>query len=111
MATKNSKKKKEISNFPRQYRENNYGSYRLVITISIVVVIALLSLIGAQYIKQCLVKDELAEYETRIAELEIRSETLEEEIERLQDPGYLEVMARERLGLVKPGEIIFQLED
>jgi len=36
---------------------------------------------------------------------------LEEEIVRLQDLDYLETLARERLGLVKPGEVIFQLED
>ncbi|MFO8191697.1 MAG: septum formation initiator family protein [Bacillota bacterium] len=111
MKAKNRTGGKEVSDFPRQYRETNYGSYRLVSAVGILVIVALLLLIGAQYVKQCLVKDELAEYESRIDKLEIRRDTLEEEIERLQDPGYLEVMARDRLGLVKPGEVIFQLED
>ncbi|MDY6826282.1 MAG: septum formation initiator family protein [Bacillota bacterium] len=111
MKAKNRTGKKEVSVFPRQYRETNYSSYRLVSAVGILVIVALLLMIGAQYVKQCMVKDELAEYEARIDELEIRREMLKGEIERLQDPEYIEVMARDRLGLVKPGEEIFQLGD
>jgi cell division protein FtsB len=42
--------------------------------------------------------------ETRLARLTAQNKRLEADIGRLQDPGELEVLARGRLGLVKPGE-------
>ena len=42
--------------------------------------------------------------ETRLAELDRTNARLEAEVERMQDPAELELFARERLGLVKPGE-------
>jgi cell division protein FtsB len=46
-----------------------------------------------------------------LREHEARQAAIELEIERLKELDYIEILARERLGLVKPGEIIFQLED
>ena len=48
--------------------------------------------------------------ETRIAETRARSEKLQARIERLKhDPGMLERLAREDLGLVRPGDVIVEL--
>lgn len=50
--------------------------------------------------------------ETRIAETRARSERLKLRIERLRnDPGMLERLAREDLGMVRPGDVILQLPD
>ena len=50
--------------------------------------------------------------ETRIAETRARSEKLQARIERLKhDPGMLERLAREDLGLVRPGDVIIELPD
>jgi cell division protein FtsB len=50
--------------------------------------------------------------ETRIAETHARSEKLKSRIERLKhDPGMLERLAREDLGLVRPGDVIVELPD
>ena len=49
--------------------------------------------------------------DVRILNQKANQKALSEEIERLQELDYIEVLARERLGLVKPDEIIFQLED
>ncbi len=50
--------------------------------------------------------------ETRIAETRARSEKLQSRIERLKhDPGMLERLAREDLGLVRPGDVIIELPD
>jgi len=46
----------------------------------------------------------LDDLQTRLAQLETQNKRLSSEIARLQDPSELEVLARERLGLVKPGE-------
>jgi cell division protein FtsB len=48
--------------------------------------------------------------EQRIFALEQRNEQLHQRIQRLQaDDHYIEQLARERLGLVKPGEIIYRV--
>ncbi len=47
--------------------------------------------------------------ETRLAELTAQNKRLQDEIGRLQDPSELEVLARGRLGLVKPGEHAYYL--
>lgn len=50
--------------------------------------------------------------ETRITETRARSEKLQARIERLKhDPGMLERLAREDLGLVRPGDVIIELPD
>ncbi len=85
--------------------------YRFVGTVGVLVIIALCVMIGAQYLQQLRVKQELADYEARLEEYEQRKRDLELEIERLQEIGYIEMLARDRLGLVKSDEVIFQLED
>ena len=49
--------------------------------------------------------------QTELAKLELESKQLEKEKQLLQkqDPDYLERIAREKFGLVKPGEKIYKL--
>ena len=111
MVNKTSRKREPVSDFPRQHRGNKYGVYRLFSSIGLVIILGLLTMIGAQYIQHYRSAQELARFEEKIAEQELRQEELLSEIDRLQHNDYIEVLARDRLGLVKPGEIIFQLED
>lgn len=111
MKNKYQQRKDVISSFPRRRRRDSYNVYRLVSAIGGLFICGLLVIIGAQYLQQIRTKQELADFETRILENEARQVSIEAELDRLQDPDYIEIMARERLGLVKPGEIIFQLED
>lgn len=105
------KAKDALWSFPRRRRGDGYSLYRLISTISVFIIIGLLIMIGAQYLKYQKVQQELADFEKRVSDYELRQAAVEEEIERLHNLDYIEVLARERLGLVKPGEIIFQLED
>ena len=51
------------------------------------------------------------EYEKKIVELQRRNEELKEEKQRLiEDPIYLERVARERMGLVREGEKVYRIE-
>ena len=51
------------------------------------------------------------EYEKKIVELQRRNEELKEEKQRLiEDPVYLERVARERMGLVREGEKVYRIE-
>lgn len=111
MNTKYQKSKDAVSVFPRRHRGDNYSMYRLFSIVGFFIILGLLVTIGAQYIQQVRAKQELAAFEALLREHEARQTAIELEIERLKELDYIEIMARERLGLVKPGEIIFQLED
>ena len=51
------------------------------------------------------------EYEKKIVELQRRNEELKEEKQRLiEDPIYLERVARERMGLVREGEKVYRMD-
>jgi cell division protein DivIC len=54
-------------------------------------------------------RSELARLEQRTAVLEQRNARLEQRIAQLNDPTYLERLARGCLGMVEPGEIAFVL--
>ena len=58
------------------------------------------------------VKTKNLEYAKRIKDLEAQQTRLLEEKERLEnDPVYLEKVAREKLGLIKQGEVVYRLKD
>lgn len=96
---------------PVRHRENRYSLYRLLVVVLSFVVFGLMVIIGAQYLKQREAGRALTDMEGKISEMLEQQAALEEEILRLQDLGYIEVLARERLGLVRPDEVIFQFED
>ncbi len=50
---------------------------------------------------------EIDALEERISAAEQQKEKLEQELENLNDPEYLEKLAREKLGLVRPNERVF----
>lgn len=52
------------------------------------------------------------EYEKKIFVLQAKNRELEEEKRRLiEDPVYLERVARERMGLVREGEKVYRIEE
>lgn len=53
----------------------------------------------------------IAELRTEVAERERRVKELDAELERWQDPAYVEAQARERFGWVMPGEIGYVVVD
>ena len=56
------------------------------------------------------VRSKNAEYSKKIQELRIKNAQLLEERRRLEDdPAYIEKVAREKMGLVKQGEIVYRL--
>lgn len=47
--------------------------------------------------------------ESRLEALRVQNEVLQERLQRLADPEYVEKLAREQLGMVRPGEISYVL--
>ena len=65
---------------------------------------------GAEITQYMRMADELEKMNQEIAQLEQANATLEKEIDLVQhDPFTLEKLARERLGYVKEGEVVYQL--
>lgn len=56
-------------------------------------------------------KSRLTELEGELEAVKQENTRLNSEIESLQDPAYLELIARRELGLVKPGEIVFWVDE
>lgn len=52
-----------------------------------------------------------AELEQEQATLAAKQKLMEDEVLHLEDPHYLEPIIRRELGLVKPGEVIFQFPE
>lgn len=75
---------------------------------ALLVIVTLLGVFSAvpirQYAEQ---RSRIAGLEREAARLEQANATLESEIARLRDPAELERLARECLGMVKPGEVAF----
>jgi cell division protein FtsB len=111
MGFNKARKKDSRTSFSRGRHGERYSMYRLITLAGFLVIMGLLIVIGAQYLQHYRATQELANLENKVAEQEARQGSLQEEIERLQHLDYIEILARDRLGLVKPGEIIFQIED
>lgn len=54
---------------------------------------------------------EIEALEKRLVVLEMRKEDLEREIEEWKSPENVERVAREQLGLVKPGEVVYRVSE
>jgi len=80
-------------------------SGRALVLLAIVCAIALLAIAPLRgYLDQ---RAQLAVLERQATVLEHRNAQLQHRIDELSDPNYLERLARECLGMVKPGETAF----
>ena len=97
---KKSKKKKKNTRIL-----NNYLGMALI---SVVVVL----LLGVLTVQSNELKAKISSYDTRAAEIRtsIEEEQVDEEKEYMQTDEYVAEIARDRLGLVKSNEIVFEEE-
>lgn len=70
----------------------------------IVVAVMVMLLLGQAY-RLVAIYQEKQHIEQQLQELQQRNDELEQEKAKLQDPKNIENVAREQLGLVKPGEV------
>lgn len=88
-------------------------SFRPVLGASVLLVFALLALASLKSSRDLqAARSRERQLETRITETKARSERLRLRIDRLKnDPGMLERLARENLGMVRPGDLVIELPD
>lgn len=82
-------------------RLQNLSQGRLMFIVGLLVAAFVLFFPARQLVQQ---RNEMEHLRGRLADLSKENERLAEEVARLDDPAELEALARERLGLVKPGE-------
>lgn len=68
-------------------------------------------LLAGQYWRMSQLQRTLDELNREIAGFKSANEAMKQEIERLHSPDYLEQLAREELGMVRPGELLFYFQD
>lgn len=88
-------------------------SYRSVVGVAALFLLGLLATAGVKSYRDLKAARDLeADLERRIAESEARIRVLTEHVRRIEeDPLTLERLAREELGMVKPGDVVIVLPD
>ncbi len=82
----------------------------LTMAIGLCIVVAFILYMG-QVIAYWDAKNELQALEQQQNVMEMENKLMREEMVLLQDNEYIEIKAREKLGLVRPGEMIFYVVD
>jgi len=71
----------------------------------------ILAFFGSIFISQQItikgLNDKYKQYEEQLSRLQEKNAKLTSQLEQTQTDDYIEKMAREKLGLIKPGEILF----
>lgn len=60
-----------------------------------------------RYLKLILIQSKITRVEREIAAIESRNQAISEQMDTLQSDEYIEKMAREKLGLIMPGETVY----
>ena len=89
------------------------GAGRMVVAFLLVfgLGMALITLFGGQgWLAYQRLEDESVRLRQEVTQMETRQQLLKRELEALRnDPEYIELLARQRLGLVRPGERVIQV--
>lgn len=85
-------------------RKFNLMKSRLPILILTIVLLYIAICLGSQVTRLWAMQTSLDEVENQVFELREKNEVLWDRLTVLESEGYIEDAARERLGLVKPGE-------
>ena len=66
-----------------------------------------------QFITMNRIKQEISDKQTQLEEIEQKNERLQDEVDKINSDSedYLEKLARERLGMIKPGEKVVNSDD
>jgi len=87
--------------------KKNRKSVKMKNIVIILLAVYLAYTLTTQYITIRKVRAEEAAIRAQIEEIKKENERLKEELDMLQSDEYIERIARERLGLIKSGEIMF----
>jgi len=79
--------------------------------VSVAIVFYLLFVLAGQTATYLQTRAKLSSLQQKVNEARLENQVLRDEIKNWQDPQFLERQAREKLGMVKEGEISFWITD
>lgn len=83
--------------------------------VALAIVCVFLCYFGVLFVNQVFkvneMNSQLAELKMEIEEVKKHNEELEREVELLHNPEYIETLARKELGLIKSGEVLFNVDN
>ena len=94
----------------RRKRQNRLGMFLVTLVVLMLLVVVSINSVGLRQKKESYLEREQALQEQIDAEEE-RSEQIEEYRKYTQTKKYVEEVAKDKLGLVNPGEIIYKPEE
>jgi len=92
----------------KQNVDRNYTVWILGVLIFLALLF-ILSIGPRGFIQQIRVSQEKRKLEQEIQSLEVKKEELQEELEKLDDPEYVEKIAREKYGMAKKNEKVYRV--
>lgn len=101
----------KVTYLPKAGRPVRRRKLRLSSCLLLGILIYLVALFVTQSARWVQLNATLRELEKEIGLIRSQNEEMLAEIERLQTPAYLEQIARQELGMVKPGEMLFFFSD
>lgn len=99
----------KITRLPR--RSSSSGLRKLVNFTGLFLCFILLSVAAVQFFQKNELERNLQEIEQKNIEYRTRNQEMSGEIMRLHEPDYIEMLARKYLGLVKPGDRVYRIDD
>ena len=95
------------------YRKRNQNRFSMFLVALVVVTVTAVVAVRSVELKQKLEAklEEQKRLKEQIAEQDLREQEIEELAKEVQTKGYIENIAREKLGLVYEGEILFKRDD
>jgi cell division protein FtsL len=100
-------KTSKVTYLPGTQRSQVSGKNKLGRVLILLLVLYFTLLFATQYWRLVQFRGTLESIEQEIRAVHIQNEELRRDIERLHTPAYLEEMAREELGMVRSGELLF----
>lgn len=94
----------------RKRHQNRFSMFLVTLVVVMVMAVVAVRSVGLQQ-KIDEKRGELALLEAQIEEQRLRTLEIEEFAKEVQTKGYIENIAREKLGLVYEGEILFKQDD
>ena len=103
--------KGKISYLPATKKAPRFSRFRLVPVLAALALIYFSVLFISQYSRLVQLRRSLHAIEMDIQSVTMQNEEMNKEIERLNSTSYIEQLARQELGMVRPGEMLFYFQE
>lgn len=110
MAVPIRQRNKKIVYFPKVKTAGNKKK-KLPLLLLLFALLYFTALFACQYWRLFQLRRSLETVQAEIEKVKMQNEAMSREIERLHSPSYLEQLAREDLGMVRSGELLFFLQE